>query len=100
LLQIIHQNIALADNIIELNALTVDLGDKFYGQGKFKEALACYRFAYPREQIVRLQNDRIARMQHRIEENLAAVRANPSEITQLAPANNQLKESIANGQKL
>ncbi len=99
-LETIHQKIALADNIIELNALTVDLGDKFYNKQQFKEALACYRYAWPREQIVRLQNERIAGMQRRIEENLAKVRANPSEITQLAPANNQLKESIANSQKL
>ena len=39
-------------------------------------------------------------MQRKIEENLAAARANPSEITQLAPANNQIKENIANAQKL
>ncbi|MEO6508270.1 MAG: tetratricopeptide repeat protein, partial [Chthoniobacterales bacterium] len=100
MLETIHQKIALADNIIELNALTVDLGDKFYNKQQFKEALACYRYAWPREQIIRLQNERIAGMQRRIDENLAAVRANPSEITQLAAANNQLKENIANSQKL
>ena len=99
-LEMIHQKIALADNIIELNALTVDLGDKFYDKQQFKEALACYRYARPREQIIRLQNDRIAGMQRRIDENLAAVRANPAQITQLAPANKQIKESIANAQNL
>lgn len=99
-LETIHQNIALVDNIIELNALTIDLGDKFYEKQQIKEALACYRYAYPREQIVRLQNDRIASMQRRIEQNLVAVRANPAEIMQLAPANNQLKDSIASAQKL
>jgi len=99
-LEAIHQKIALADNIIELNALTIDLGDKFYGKQQFKEALACYRYAYPRDQIIHLQNDRIASMQRRIEQNLAAVRANPADIAQLAPANNQLKQSIANAQKL
>jgi len=100
MLEAIHQKIALADNIIELNALTIDLGDKFYGKQQFKEALACYRYACPREQIIRLQNDRIAGMQRRIEQNLVAVRANPADIAQLAPANNQLKDSIANAQKL
>ena len=78
----------------------MELGDKFYEKQQFKEALACYRYAYPREQIIRLQNERIAGMQRRIEQNLAAARANPAEITQLAPANNQLKEHIANAQKL
>ena len=99
-LEAIHQKIALADNIIELNALTIGLGDKFYGKQQFKGALACYRYAYPREQIIKLQNDWIAGMQRRIEQNLVAVRANPANITQLAPANNQLKDSIASAQKL
>ncbi len=51
-LEAIHQKIALADNIIELNALTVELGDKFYDKQQFKEALACYRYASPREQVI------------------------------------------------
>src|SRR5439155_13281590 len=89
-LEAIHKKISLVDNVVELNALTVDLGDKFYNKQQFKEALACYRYAYPREQIVKLQNDRIAAMQRRVEENLAAARANPAEITQLASLNNQL----------
>src|SRR5207253_6925541 len=80
-LEAIHQRISLATNIIELNGLTVELGDKFYNKQQFKEALACYRYAYPREQIVKLQNDRIAAMQRQIEENLAAARASPAEIT-------------------
>jgi TolA-binding protein len=99
-LEAVHQKIALADHVIELNALTIDLGDKFYGKEQFKEALACYRYAYPREKIIRLQNDRIAGMQLRIEQNLVASRANPAGIAQLAPANNQLKASIANARKL
>jgi len=99
-LELIHQNIPLVDKILQLNALTISLGDKFYDKQQFKEALACYRFAYPREQIIKLQNERIASMQRRIEQNLAAVRANPADIMQLAPANNQLKDSIANAQKL
>ncbi len=99
-LELIHQKPDLVDNVVELNSLTVQLGDKFYGKQQYKEALACYRSAYPREQLVRLQNDRIAAMQHRIEENLTAARANPAEITQLAPLNNQLKDEIASAQKL
>ena len=99
-LELIHRNVSLVDNVVELNALTVKLGDSFYGKQQYKEALACYRSAYPRKQIIRLQSDRIAALQHQIEENLAAVRANPSEITQLASKNNEIKEQIANAQKL
>lgn len=99
-LQMIHQKIALADNIVELNALAVQLGDKFFGKEQFAAALACYRYAFPREQLVRLQNQRITAMQQRIEQNLETVRTHPDEMTQLAPVNNQLKEEIASAQKL
>ncbi|MBA3961324.1 MAG: tetratricopeptide repeat protein [Chthoniobacterales bacterium] len=99
-LEMIHQRVGLVDNVMELNALTVQLGDKFYGNQQYKEALGCYRFAYPREQIARLQNERIAALQRQLDDNLAAVRANPSEIAQLAPRNNQIKDEIATTQKL
>ena len=99
-LDAIHQKIALAENIIELNGLTVELGDKFYKEQQYTEALACYRLAWPRDQIIRLQNERIAGMRRQIEQNLAAARVDRSNITQLAPANRQLKESIANAQTL
>ncbi len=100
ILELIHRQIALVDNVVELNTLTVQLGDKFYGQKQFQEALACYRFASPRAELVRLQNDRIAAMQRQVAQNLAATRAHPAEITQLAPVTNQLKEDIARAQKL
>lgn len=99
-LELIHRKIDLVDNVVELNALTVQLGDQFYGKQQYKEALACYRFAYPRKQIIRLQTERIAAFQRQIEENLAAVRANPAEITQLAARNNEIKQQIASAQKL
>ncbi len=99
-LELIHQKVGLVDNVVELNGLTVQLGDTFYGKQQYKEALACYRYAYPREQIIRLQNERIAAMQKQIEDNLDAVRANPAEITTLAARNNEIKADIANAQKL
>ncbi len=99
-LEAIHQKIGLAENIIELNGLTVDLGDKFFKEQQYTEALACYRFARPREQIIRRQNERIAGMQRQIEQNLATARVDRSKVTHLASANGQLKESIANAQTL
>ena len=99
-LEAIHQHLAVVDDIIELNALAVDVGDKFYKQEQYKEALACYRFAWPRQQIVRVQNERIAAMERRIEDNFAAARGHPAELTQVAAANNEIREKIANAQKL
>jgi TolA-binding protein len=96
----IHGQIALVDNIVDLNATTVELGDQFFAQKLYADALECYRAAYPREQIVRLQNHRIAAMQHRLDENLQAARSDPSQFAQLAAENNQLKTDIARTQSL
>jgi outer membrane protein assembly factor BamD (BamD/ComL family) len=96
----LHQSINLVDNIVELNALTVELGDQLYQKKLYADALECYRAAYRPEQIVRMQTDRIAGMQQAIENNLTAARADPSQISNLGTANNQLKADIANAQRL
>ncbi|HSH38977.1 MAG TPA: tetratricopeptide repeat protein [Chthoniobacterales bacterium] len=96
----LHRNIHLVDNIVELNALTVELGDQLYGKKFYADALECYRAAYRPEQIVRMQTERIAGMHQAMENNLAAARADPSKIGQLGSANNELKADIANAQRL
>lgn len=90
----------LVDNIVELSATTVQLGDDLYKSRKFADALACYRAAFSREEILRMQTTRIGAMQREIESNLAAARQNPAQFTQLAAENNQLKTDIARSQKL
>lgn len=100
LIRKLHQRIALVDDIVELNGMTVELGDQLFAKGAFGDALECYRAAYPREQIVRLQTDRITAMQRRVEENMAAARLDPSQFGQIAAINNQLKAEIARIQQL
>jgi TolA-binding protein len=100
LIKKLHERIALVENIVELNSMTVELGDQLYAKKFYGDALECYRAAYPREQIVKLQSDRIAGMQRAIDENLATARSDPSQFGQLAAANAQLKIDIARTQKL
>ena len=100
LIRKLHQRIALVDDIVELNGMTVELGDQLFAKGAFGDALECYRAAYPREQIVRLQTDRITAMQRRVEENMAAARLDPLQFGQIAAINNQLKAEIARIQQL
>ncbi len=100
LIKKMHERIALVENIVELNSMTVELGDQLYGKKAYADALECYRAAYPREQIVKLQTERIASMQRAMDENLAAARLDPSQFAQIAATNNQLKIDIARTQKL
>ncbi|MEP6955436.1 MAG: tetratricopeptide repeat protein [Chthoniobacterales bacterium] len=96
----LNRHIGLVDNIVELNAMTVELGDQLYGKQRFADALECYRAAHPKEQIVRMQTERIVAMQKAIEDNLAAARADPSQVGQLGAVTNQLKSDIARAQQL
>jgi TolA-binding protein len=100
LIRKLHERIALVDDIVELNGMTVELGDQLFAKGAFGDALECYKAAYPRDRIVRLQTDRITAMQRRVEENMAAARLDPSQFGQIAAANNQLKAEIARIQQL
>lgn len=96
----LHEQIRLVDNIVELNGMTVELGDQLFAKKLYGDALECYRAAYPREQIVRMQNERITGMQQAIEANLNAARADPTQVGQLGATNNQLKADIVKAQKL
>jgi TolA-binding protein len=96
----IHEQLRLVDNIVELNATTVELGDQLFQKKLFADALECYRIASPRDQIVRMQTGRISAMQQAIEANLNAARADPSQVGQLGAVNNQLKADMTKAQNL
>ena len=100
LIKKMHEHIGMVDDIVELNATTVELGDSLFKAKAYGDALECYKAAYPREQIVKLQTDRINAMQRRIDENLAAARLDTSQFAQLAAVNSQLKSDIARIQQM
>ena len=88
------------DNLVELNTLTIQLGDQLYEKKLYDDALQCYRAAYPREQIIGMQNDRLTQMQQRIDESLAAARRDPSQVGQIATVINQLRIDVGRTRKL
>lgn len=100
LIKKLHERIALVDDIVELNSMTIELGDDLFKKGTYADALECYRAAYPREQIIKLQSERIAAMQRKVADNLAAARIDPSQFGQLAAFNAQLNSDITRTQKL
>src|SRR5262249_34450545 len=100
LIKKLHERIALVDNIVELNAMTVELGDQLYSKNFYGDALECYRVAAPRQQILRLQNARLAAMQQKIDENIAAAKSDPSQAAQLLATSNQLKADVERNRKL
>ena len=100
LIKRIRERVNLVENVVELNSLTVGLGDDLFKKNVFGDALECYRAAYPREQLVRLQNQRLATQQKHIDDNLVKGRADPSSFGQIATINNQIKAEMAQTQKV
>jgi TolA-binding protein len=100
LIKKMHEHIGMVDDIVELNSTTVELGDSLFKAKAYGDALECYKAAYPREEIVKLQTDRINAMQRKIDENLAAARLDTSQFAQLAGINSQLKADITRIQQM
>ncbi len=100
LIKKMHEHIGMVDDIVELNATTVELGDSLFKAKAYGDALECYKAAYPREEIVKLQTDRINAMQRKVDENLAAARLDTSQFAQLAAVNSQLKGDITRIQQM
>ncbi len=95
----LHSRIALVDDIVGLNSTTVELGDDLFKKKSYADALECYRAAYPREEIIKMQTERIAAMQKKLDDNLNVARSDPSQFAALAAENNQLKIDIVRTQK-
>ncbi|HEY0369074.1 MAG TPA: tetratricopeptide repeat protein, partial [Chthoniobacterales bacterium] len=96
----LHDQTKLVDNIVELNSISVELGDQLFQKKLYADALECYRSAYSRDLIIRMQTARISAMQQTIEANLSAARQDPSQVGNLGVTNNQLKADVAKAQQL
>ena len=91
----IFEKASLVDNMVRLNAMAVDLGDRLLGDQQEGEAIAAYRNVRSREEVIQFQSDRVAALQRKVQENAAAMRANPSQIMQLVAANNLIQVELA-----
>ena len=100
LIRKLRERAQLVDNIIELNATTVELGDTLYKDRKFADALECYRAAFSREEIVRMQTARIAAVQRIIDANLNTAKSDPTQYGQMMAQNNQLKADLTRMQTM
>ena len=100
LLSDLRKKIALVENVVQLNSVAIKLGDKLLESKQFPDALSCYRIVLPKEEVVRLQNERIARMKKEMEDNIALIRANPKQVLEILPVNNRLRTSMDSAQKL
>jgi TolA-binding protein len=96
----LREQTALVENVVRMNQLALELGDRLLKDGQPAEALACYRLVLSRDAVITLQNARIAKLQAEIEAKLQAVRADPTKASWVIPEVDSLRKSIAEMKKL
>ncbi len=91
LINTLHARVALVDNVVALNALTVKLGDELAEKKSYTQALAAYRVVRTRDQVLAFQGARIAAMDKRMQANLDAARGNPQAFLAATGANREIE---------
>jgi TolA-binding protein len=69
------------ENVVELNALIVLLGDSLAGKEQFERASRTYLKAMPPAEVIAFQKERISSLERRIAVNKAAARKPQAEVT-------------------
>jgi TolA-binding protein len=91
LLQILQTKTGIIGNLVSLNAVAVKLGDELAEKKAFGEAISAYRSVRPREEVIKLQSERLALMERRMEYNLRAAAGNAPLLAQAQMENQQIK---------
>ncbi len=94
LIKLIQQNIGSLDDVSQLNTLVMETGDALLAEHLPEDALACYRIARTRAEVIRLQAARGAALEKELARNLAAMRANPAGASQLQMVNSRLRAAL------
>jgi TolA-binding protein len=94
LIKQIQRNIALLDDVSQLNTLATQTGDALLAEHLPEEALACYRIVRTRAEVIRLETAFSAGLEKEIAHNVAEIRVNPAQAQQLLAANNRLRTAL------
>lgn len=100
LANVLHARVALVDNVVALNAMTVKLGDELAQKKAFTQALAAYRIVRTREQVIAFQTARIAEMEKRMQDNLDRSRGSPQAYMAATQANEEIKLALDQAKQL
>ncbi len=99
LLKKIRQNSDMPDNVVRMNSMAIELGDSLLKAEKAEQALRSYQLVQTKAEIIRLQGERIDKMQRRVDANLVVLRADPGKAPEITAANNALRASIEQTRK-
>lgn len=100
LVNVLHAKVALVDNVVALNSITVKLGDELAQKKAYTPALAAYRIVRTRDQVIAFQTARIAGMEKRMQENLDRARGSQQAYMAATQANEEIKHQLDQAKQL
>lgn len=90
----------LVDNPLQLDFLSVKIGDALLEKGERRKALRMYALVRPRETVAGLQKERIAALEKKISSNKASLQTNPKAVIEVNAANMRLQGEISDLRKV
>ncbi len=100
LLEMLQARIAIIDNLVTLNTVAMKLADGFADKKMYGEAISCYRLIRSRDEIIRFQTDRIAKIEKLISYNANVGPADPARYVAAQQQNNLLKNAVEDSKQL
>ena len=90
LLKLLQTKTHLVENFIVLNSLAIKLGDELLDVHAYKKALEGYWTVRPREEVSKMQRERIAAMKLRVDQIMKAAGKDPQKLAQAIRMNDEI----------
>ena len=101
LLKTLQTKTHLVENFVVLNSLAIKLGDELLDVHAYKKALEGYWSVRPREEVSKMQRERIAAMNLRVEQYMKAAGTDPQKLAQAIRMNDEIvKPRIAEAERI
>ena len=94
LLDQLQENSNLIDNPLQLDMLSVRIGDGFLEQKERKKALKMYAIVRPKEVVMALQKSRIEALEKQIATNRLSLQTNPKGFLEVSSVNSMIQSNI------
>jgi TolA-binding protein len=89
----------LVNNPLQLDMLSVQIGDGMLEKGEKQKALRIYAMVRTKDVVASLQKDRIEALQKQIEENKMSIQRNPKDFLDINATNTEIQSTINGLQK-
>lgn len=95
----LHARPDLIEAPLQLNSLTFELGDAFFGAKEYRSALKAYALVRQRDELLALGRSRLLAISKKVDLNIAVAKSEPSRVVELIAANNRLKAMFEEGKQ-